>query len=290
MNDKSKLKSLINPDNYTIGIIGSGQMGRGIAEVTIRSGIKCKLFDINNKALDKALKKTKSAIEKYPSKNCASSGIEPLELLSTTDKIIDLKNCDVVIEAASESIEIKSKIFNNIDLILDKESLILSNTSSISITLLASTTSRSSKVCGMHFMNPVPRMKLVEIIRGLQTSDETYEEVLELTKILGKTPVTAPDSEGFIVNRILAPMINEAFYLLQEGTSAEDINTAMKLGTGHPMGPLELADYIGLDTLLAILEIMHDKLGSERYRPCPLIRNYVRAGWLGNKTGKGVMG
>jgi 3-hydroxybutyryl-CoA dehydrogenase len=208
--------------------------------------------------------------------------------ISTTTKMADLAKCDLVVEAATENEEIKKKIFAELDGILKKDGLIASNTSSISITRLAAVTKRPEKFIGLHFMNPVPMMQLVEIIKGLATSAETYERVLEVAKKMGKTAATSEDVPGFIVNRLLLPMLNEACYALQDGVAdVRSIDTSMKLGAGHPMGPLTLADFIGLDTCVAIMRVLHNELGDSKYRPCPLLVKFVDAGWLGKKAGRG---
>lgn len=273
----------------TIGVIGAGQMGAGIAQVAATSGYKTVLFDKVSQGPEKAIKGMVSWIEKGIEKGkLTSATLDALKgNISAASDISGLKSCDLVIEAIVENLEVKSRLFSELDELLPAHSLIASNTSSISITKLAATTKRADKFIGMHFMNPVPIMKLVEIIRGLQTSDETYNTAKEVSEKMGKTTVLGVDSAGFIVNRILVPMVNEAIYLLQEGVKAEDIDVAMKLGTNQPMGPLELADFVGLDTLLYILQVMHKELGDDKYRPCPLLIRYVDAGWYGKKNGRG---
>jgi len=273
-----------------IGVVGAGQMGRGIAQVAAMSGFQVIVYDLFPQSLqkgqdfifnqwDKGLAKnkwTKEAVEMAKTK------------LSFTSTIEDFSSADLIIEAASENKSIKFELFKKIDQIAKKEAILASNTSSISITEIASHTKRPEKVCGMHFMNPVPVMKLVEGIRGLTTDKATFEEVEKVALVMGKTFVKAEDYPGFCVNRILMPMINEAIYALYEGVaSARDIDAAMKLGTNQPMGPLELADFIGLDTCLAIMNVLYEGLGDSKYRPCPLLKNYVAAQKLGLKVKRG---
>jgi 3-hydroxybutyryl-CoA dehydrogenase len=275
----------------TVGIVGSGQMGNGIAQVAADSGFQVIMQDVSQAALDKGLATIKSSLDRLIKKGTITEErkTEVLAKIKTTTDVNEFKAVDIVIEAATENIELKLKIFKQLDEILPAHALLVSNTSSISITKIAAATHRPEKVAGMHFMNPVPLMKLVEGIRGLQTSDETFKAVRALAEQMGKTFVEAvKDMPGFIVNRILMPMINEAVYTLYEGIgSVEAIDDAMKLGTNQPMGPLTLADFIGLDTCLAIMNILHDGLGDTKYRPCPLLVKYVEAGWLGKKTGRG---
>lgn len=277
-------------DLKKIGIVGSGQMGSGIAQVALNSGFEVILNDIS----DTQLKNGQNIIEKGFSKLVQKEKIteeqkkEFMSKLSLTTLIENLADCDIVIEAATENKNIKFEIFKKIDSILNEKGILATNTSSISITELAAATKRPDKVIGMHFMNPVPVMKLVELIRGLQTNDETYNAVKTVSEKMEKITVMSQDYPGFIVNRILLPMINEAIFVLMEGVgSAEDIDNAMKLGTNQPMGPLALADFIGLDTCLSILEVMYDGFGDLKYKPCPLLKKYVKAGYLGKKTGKG---
>ncbi len=277
-------------DLKKIGIVGSGQMGSGIAQVALNSGFEVILNDIS----DTQLKNGQNIIEKGFSKLVQKEKIteeqkkEFMSKLSLTTLIENLADCDIVIEAATENKNIKFEIFKKIDSILNEKGILATNTSSISITELAAATKRPDKVIGMHFMNPVPVMKLVELIRGLQTNDETYNAVKTVSEKMEKITVMSQDYPGFIVNRILLPMINEAIFVLMESVgSAEDIDNAMKLGTNQPMGPLALADFIGLDTCLSILEVMYDGFGDLKYKPCPLLKKYVKAGYLGKKTGKG---
>lgn len=273
-----------------IGVIGSGQMGNGIAQVVAAQGLNVKLMDVSKPALDKAIDTIASSCDRLIKKEKLSEDQKKkmLSLISTTTSMDDLKECDLVIEAATENIDLKLKIFKQLDEVVKPNAILCSNTSSISITKIAGATKRPEKVMGMHFMNPVPLMVLVEGIRGLQTSDETFQAVRELAIQLGKTFIEGRDMPGFIVNRILMPMINEACYALYEGIAdVEGIDQAMKLGTNQPMGPLTLADFIGLDTCLAIMNVLHEGLGDSKYRPCPLLVKYVEAGWLGRKSGRG---
>jgi 3-hydroxybutyryl-CoA dehydrogenase len=274
-----------------VGVVGSGQMGNGIAQVAADTGFHVIMHDISQSALDKGINSIKSSLDRLIKKGTITEirKNEILAKIKTTTDINEFKVADIVIEAATENIDLKLKIFRQLDEILPAHALLVSNTSSISITKIAAVTQRPQKVAGMHFMNPVPLMKLVEGIRGLQTSDETFKAVRSLAEQMGKVFVEAvKDMPGFIVNRILMPMINEAVYTLYEGVgSVEAIDEAMKLGTNQPMGPLTLADFIGLDTCLSIMRILHEGLGDSKYRPCPLLVKYVEAGWLGKKTGRG---
>jgi 3-hydroxybutyryl-CoA dehydrogenase len=274
----------------TIGVIGSGTMGNGIAQVFAQSGFTVKMHDASPTAMEKAKAKIEKSLGKFVEKGKLSSddrdaAISRIHLAATLD---DLADVDFVVEAVVEDLDVKREILGRLDALVRPEVLLTSNTSSISITTLGASTKRPDKVLGMHFMNPVPLMKLVEVIRGQATSDEAMATARELSEALGKTPVEAADYPGFIANRILMPMINEAVYALMEGVgTAEAIDTVMKLGMNHPMGPLALADLIGLDVCLAICEVLHDGLGDPKYRPCPLLRRKVAAGHLGRKSGRG---
>jgi 3-hydroxybutyryl-CoA dehydrogenase len=276
--------------NDKIAVLGAGQMGNGIAHVFAQSGFDVTMIDISRDALAKG----RDTISKNLDRQLKKGAIKPEDKEQTLDRIRPEESLDavrgatVVIEAVTEQRDLKFKIFGDIDRLSDKDAILATNTSSISITEIAARTSRPRLVIGMHFMNPVPVMQLVEVIRGLATSDETTNRTVALAKAVGKTPVEANDYPGFIANRILMPMINEAVYCLMEGVgSAEAIDTVMKLGMNHPMGPLALADFIGLDTCVAILDVLHQGLGDPKYRACPLLRKYVAAGWLGKKTGRG---
>jgi 3-hydroxybutyryl-CoA dehydrogenase len=273
-----------------IGVIGAGQMGSGIAHVCAVSGYDVKLSDISADALAKAVSNIERNLERQVSKSKISVEDKhaALERITTGTDLAMFGDCDLVIEAATEAEEIKREIFRRLIPHLSPTALIASNTSSISITRLAAVTDRPAKFIGMHFMNPVPVMQLVELIRGIATDEETYSTVKELTVKLGKKAAVAEDFPAFIVNRILLPMINEAVYTLYEGVGSVDgIDTALKLGANHPMGPLELADFIGLDTCLAIMHVLYDGLADSKYRPCPLLVKYVEAGWVGRKAGRG---
>jgi 3-hydroxybutyryl-CoA dehydrogenase len=277
-------------DIKTIGVIGAGQMGNGIAHVAALAGCDVRLVDINQAQLDKAL----ATIDKNMTRQVRSERISEADkkkalgrIKTGTDNKL-LADCDLVVEAAVEKEEIKREILKAICPLLKADAIIASNTSSISITRLAAATDRPTKFIGMHFMNPVPVMKLVELIRGLATDDETYHSVQALAERMDKTTARSEDFPAFIVNRILLPMINEAVYTLYEGVGGvESIDTAMKLGANHPMGPLELADFIGLDTCLAVMQVLYEGLADSKYRPCPLLVKYVEAGWVGKKAGKG---
>jgi len=272
-----------------IGVVGAGQMGSGIAQVIATKGVEVFIFDVSTDQLKKARSGIEKSLGKLKEKGkITEEASAVLERIRFTQDLKDLAYVEMAIEAATENFEIKKKIFEDLDQVLSSDALIATNTSSISITKLASVTKRPEKVVGIHFMNPVPIMKLVELIRGLKTSEATMKKAEELVALVEKTMSRSQDYPGFVVNRILMPMINEAVYALYEGVATkEDIDTGMKLGTNQPMGPLELADFIGLDTCLAIMEVLFEGLGDSKYRPCPLLRNYVTAGLLGRKSGEG---
>jgi 3-hydroxybutyryl-CoA dehydrogenase len=273
-----------------IGVVGAGQMGQGIAQVAAQNGFSVMIADQNLASAQTGIDKIKVQLEKALQKQKITEEElhKTMGLLMPVNALADLKDCDLVIEAVSENVELKKKIWKELDQHVKPTGLFASNTSSISITELAAVTKRPTQFAGMHFMNPVPVMKLVEGIRAIQTSNDTFSTIRSTAEEMGKTFVEARDIPGFAVNRILMPMINEAVYALYEGiASVEDIDIAMKLGTNQPMGPLTLADFIGLDTCLAIMEVLHDGLGDSKYRPCPLLKQYVTAGWLGKKSGRG---
>jgi 3-hydroxybutyryl-CoA dehydrogenase len=274
----------------TLGVVGAGQMGAGIAQVASASGLSVIMSDVQDEFLERGFAAIEKSLTRMVKKEKISEDDQQTILgrIEGTTSIDDMAKADFVVEAATEQETLKLQIFRDLDEFCKAEVILSSNTSSISITKIAGATKRPGKVIGMHFMNPVPMMKLVEIINGLATTDETYQTTRDLALALGKTPVPANDFPGFVANRILMPMINEAIYALFEGVGkAEDIDQVMKLGMNHPMGPLALADLIGLDTVLAVLEVLKSGLGDDKYRPCPLLRKYVDAGWLGQKTGRG---
>jgi 3-hydroxybutyryl-CoA dehydrogenase len=275
----------------SIGVIGAGQMGRGIVQVAAQSGFDVVMLDINSDLVYAGLGFIQNLLAKAVDKGKMTEAKKTATLghIKGTTSYADLAACDLVVEAATENKDLKRKIFQQLDEACKPGAILATNTSSISITWIAAATKRPEKVIGMHFMNPVPVMKLVEIIRGLATDDATYTATVDACEKMNKTVALAEDYPGFIVNRILMPMINEAFYTLMEGVGTPDaIDTGMKLGTNQPMGPLALADLIGLDTCLAIMTVLHDGLGDSKYRPCPLLRKYVDAGKLGRKVGEGV--
>jgi 3-hydroxybutyryl-CoA dehydrogenase len=273
-----------------IAVVGAGQMGNGIAHVFAQSGFPVTMIDVSREALERGQATIKRNLERQLKKGTMQpdASAETLGRISLSESLDTAKDATLVVEAATENNDLKYRIFADLDRIADPQAILATNTSSISITEIARHTGRPANVIGMHFMNPVPVMKLVEIIRGLATSDATASRVVELSKRLGKTPVEVSDYPGFVSNRVLMPMINEAVYCLMEGVgSAEAIDQVMTLGMNHPMGPLALADLIGLDTCVAILQVLHEGLGDPKYRPCPLLRKYVAAGWLGRKSGRG---
>jgi len=278
------------PEVQRIGVIGAGQMGGGVAHVAAVSGFDVVLCDIEEATLHSALELMQRLLDRQINKGTMAEPERDAALgrIATTTSMSAFTDCDLVVEAATEDEGIKRKIFKELIQHLKDDAIIASNTSSISITRLAASTDRPERFIGMHFMNPVPAMKLVEVIRGIATAEDTYRSIKSLCEKLGKTAVTAEDFPAFIVNRILLPMINEAVYTLYEGVgTVESIDTAMKLGANHPMGPLELADFIGLDTCLAVMQVLYDGLADSKYRPCPLLVKYVEAGWLGRKVKRG---
>jgi 3-hydroxybutyryl-CoA dehydrogenase len=277
-------------DVKTLGVIGAGQMGNGIAQVAAQAGIEVVLRDLDDALVAKGIQAVSKNLQRAVDKGklAADEKDAVLKRIRGTTKLDELAVCDFVVEAAVEKLDVKIELFRALDSIARPGVILGTNTSSLPITRVAAATKRPEAVIGMHFMNPVPVMKLVEIIRGLATSDETARETVALSERLGKTPIECRDFPGFVSNRILMPMINEAVFCLHEGVAdAPSIDGILKLGMNHPMGPLALADLIGLDTCLYILEVLHDGLGEDKYRPCPLLRKHVEAGWLGRKTGRG---
>jgi len=277
-------------DIRTIGVVGGGQMGSGIAQVSLMNGLKVVLNDLSDEILGRSRAVIGKGLDILVRKEKITAGDKTrmTENLLTTRNLSDLSSCEFVVEAATEREDLKRSLFRELDASVPAGTILATNTSSLSITRIASVTARPDKVIGMHFMNPVPVMQLIEVIRGLRTSTETFDRTMELARILGKEPVPANDFPGFVANRILLPMINEAVYALMEGVGkAEDIDAIMRMGANHPMGPLALADLIGLDTCLEILKVLQEELGDPKYRPCPLLRKTVEAGYLGKKTGRG---
>jgi len=275
----------------TVGVVGSGTMGSGIAQACAVSGIQVMMVDISQEALDKGQKSIANSLERLLSKEKITTEDQSraLSLIQTNTQYAAFEDCDLVIEAATENASLKIKILDQLKTHLKPQAILASNTSSISITQLAQVTQHPDQFIGMHFFNPVPMMALVEVIRGLQTSDATHQAVIEMAQALGKSPITVKNSPGFVVNRILVPMINEALFVLGEGVaSAEDIDTGMKLGCNHPIGPLALADMVGLDVCLAVMEVYFNQFNDSKYRAAPLLREMVAAGHLGRKTGRGV--
>jgi 3-hydroxybutyryl-CoA dehydrogenase len=273
-----------------MAVVGAGQMGAGIAQVAAQAGIEVVLADATPELAQRGLARIAASLEKLIEKGKMSAGDRTalLARIKPAERFEDCGRAQLLVEAIVESEAPKKELFRRADALLSPDAILASNTSSLPITALAASTGRPERFVGMHFMNPPPVMQLIEIIRGLQTSEGTYKAVLELAKRFGKTTVTSKDRPGFIVNRLLIPLLNEACFALEEGlASAEDVDTGVKLGLNHPMGPLTLADFIGLDTCLSIAEVMHRELGDDKYRPAPILRQYVAAGWLGRKTGRG---
>jgi 3-hydroxybutyryl-CoA dehydrogenase len=276
--------------NEIFGVVGSGTMGAGIAQVAARAGFAVLMQDVAEEFLARGLQAIDQSLQREVAKERLSADEKRaiIDRIKTTTDTADLRDAFIVVEAATEDLAVKTAIFKSLDETIRPDAILASNTSSISITKLGAVTQRAERVIGMHFMNPVPVMKLVEIIRGAATSDETYEAVQKLTERLVKIPLECQDSPGFVSNRVLMPMINEAIFVLYEGVaSRENIDGIMKLGMNHPIGPLALADFIGLDVCLAIMNVLHDGFNDSKYRPCPLLKRYVDAGWLGKKSGRG---
>jgi len=272
------------------GVVGSGTMGAGIAQVAARAGFEVVMRDVAQEFLERGMTTIEKSLQRDVDKERLDANEKSaiIERIKTTTDLGALSDAFIVVEAVTEELAVKTEVFRALDQVTKADAVLASNTSSISITKLGAVTGRPDRIIGMHFMNPVPVMKLVEIIRGAATSDETYEKIRQLTEKLGKVPLECQDSPGFVSNRVLMPMINEAIFALYEGVATrESIDGIMKLGMNHPMGPLTLADFIGLDVCLAIMNVLHDGFGDSKYRPCPLLKRYVDAGWLGKKTGRG---
>src|SRR5271168_1100270 len=275
----------------TIGVIGAGTMGAGVAQIAITAGLEVILIDVSDAAVERGLDIIKANLERMVEKGklTESDKDTALSLVRRATTFDALRPAEVVIEAANEDLDLKLNLLRQVDALVSTETIVASNTSSISITKLAAAISHSDRFIGMHFFNPVPAMSLVEIVRGLQTSDATHDAIESLVLQLGKSPITVKSGPGFLVNRILMPMVNEAFFVLAEGdASATEVDEGMKLGCNHPIGPLALADLIGLDVLLAVMQTIHDEFGDSKYRPCPLLKEMVAAGYLGRKSGRGV--
>ncbi|MEJ7860061.1 MAG: 3-hydroxybutyryl-CoA dehydrogenase [Pyrinomonadaceae bacterium] len=276
--------------NEIIGVVGAGTMGNGIAQTAANAGFEVVMCDIKQEFVERGVQNISKSLDRFVKKETMTEDnkFEILKRIRATTDFESLKDCSLIVEAASENFDVKKGIFAELDNLTAPETILSSNTSSISITKIAATTKRPDKVVGMHFFNPVPLMKLVEVIRGIATSDETFAKVKDLSEKLGKVPVECNDYPGFVSNRVLMPMINEAIFALFEGVATKEaIDEIMKLGMNHPMGPLALADFIGLDVCLAILHVLHEGHGDPKYRPCPLLKKYVDAGWLGRKSGRG---
>ena len=273
-----------------LGVVGAGTMGNGIAQVAARAGFQVVMRDVGEDFLARGMKAIDKSLQRDVEKERLAAGEKKaiVERIRTTTDFSELRDAFLIVEAVTEDLQVKTEVFKTLDQIARADAMLASNTSSISITRLGAATRRPDKVIGMHFMNPVPVMKLVEVIRGAATSDETWQQIHGLSEKLGKVPLECNDSPGFISNRVLMPMINEAIFALYEGVaSRESVDGIMKLGMNHPMGPLTLADFIGLDVCLAIMNVLHDGFGDSKYRPCPLLKRYVDAGWLGRKSGRG---
>ena len=276
--------------NQVFGVIGAGTMGNGITQTAASNGYEVLICDVTDEFVQRGVSAIDKSLDRFVKKETISADqkAEYLGRIKTTTNLTDLKECFIIVEAATENFAVKKQIFQTLDENCLAETILSTNTSSISITKIGGVTRRPDKVIGMHFFNPVPLMKLVEVIRGIATSDETYATVKELSEKLGKTPLECNDSPGFVSNRVLMPMINEAIFALYENVATrESVDGIMKLGMNHPMGPLTLADFIGLDVCLAILNVLHEGFGDSKYRPCPLLKKYVDAGWLGRKSGRG---